>query len=60
VPGSGGAGPEFDNADDSLLDQLALILQVFSQDLAQLRRCLGLRQRELRYGGDSEGNARET
>ena len=37
VPRSGGAGPEFDNADDGLLDQLTLILQVFSQDLGQLR-----------------------
>jgi hypothetical protein len=43
-----------------LLDHLALIFQVSSQDLAQLRSWLGLRQRELRYDWDSDCNARET
>jgi hypothetical protein len=35
MPGSGSAGAKFDNAHDGLLDYLALILQVSSQDLAQ-------------------------
>jgi len=61
VPGSSSAGPEFDDADDGLLDQLTLILQVFSQDLGQLRPCLGLRWRELRHGwhGDCDPGEKE-
>src|SRR5262249_7001847 len=59
--GAGRAGSEFDNADDGLLDQLTLILQVFSQDLGQLGPCLGLRPRELRHGwhGDCDPGEKE-
>src|SRR5262249_16293538 len=50
VPGRGGAGREFDDADDGLLHYLALTLQVLAQNLRQLRPRLRLRQRNSRDG----------
>ena len=50
VPGSGCARGKFDDADDGLLDDLALAFEVIAQDLSQLRPRLGLRQHNISDG----------
>src|SRR5262249_32485927 len=50
MPGSRGAGREFDDADHRLLNDLALTLKVVTQDLGKFRR--GLREGDLRDGWD--------
>ena len=47
VPWSRATGPEVDDTDNRLLNDLALTLQVFSQDLGELWRYLTLRPRDL-------------